>query len=151
MPTLARNRDFSLVKTASQPPGKLCAALRLGESLLLILISPARWTIDIRFLRRSGLSGSFSTRCSPGDGISFRVLLAAELLNPTKQCLIEGRFHGQEFDTHANTRFENPNNRQGFDDLILARQSCANPASNFKSFARADKCAGDGKIGGYST
>jgi len=79
-----------------------------------------------------------------------RQLLAAELLNPTKQCLIEGRFHVQKFDAHADTRLENTNHRQGFDDLLFARQSCANPTSHFESLASANKGAGDGKIGSYA-
>jgi hypothetical protein len=97
---------------------------------------------------------SKETTVTMADDFSFSAqlpeLLAAELLNPTKQCLIVGRFHVKEFDAHADTRFENTNYRQGFDDLIFARQSCANPASHFESLASANKCASDGKIGGYA-
>ena len=81
--------------------------------------------------------------------ISFSAwLLAAELLNPTKQCLIEGRLHVQKFDAHAYTWLENANDRQSFDDLIFACQRGSDPASHFESLTGADKGAGDGKIGG---
>jgi spermidine dehydrogenase len=66
--TLARNRGFSLVKTASRHRVKFCAVLRSGELRLLIPTWLARWTIDIQFLRRSGPWGNFLTRCLPADG-----------------------------------------------------------------------------------
>ena len=77
-------------------------------------------------------------------------LLAAELLNPTKEYLIEGRFHVQEFDAHADTWLQNTDYRQRFDDLIFAGQSCANAATHFEGLTRADKSSGNGKIGGYA-
>ena len=79
------------------------------------------------------------------------MLLAAELFNPTKEYLIEGRFHVEEFDAHADTRLQHTNYGQGLHDLIFARQSCANAATHFERLRRANKSAGNGKIGGYAT
>jgi len=107
--------------------------------------------VRLVILRAQRAVGQLPNRVFTGGYLFFSAeSLAAELLNPTKQCLIEGRFHIKEFDAHTDTRFENTNYRQGFDDLIFTRQSCANPASHFESLTCANKCAGDRKIGSYA-
>lgn len=77
-------------------------------------------------------------------------LLAAELLNPTEEDLIEGGFHVEKFDAHADARLENPNNSQCFDNLIFARQSRANAGAHPERLAGTNKRSGDGEVGGYS-
>src|ERR1700680_2493483 len=80
-----------------------------------------------------------------------RGLLTAELFKPAKEHLIEGGFHIEKLDTHADTAFDSAHDGERFHYLLFTRVSEAGAAAETERRAGAYKSTADGKVGSYAT